>query len=106
MRLAAFLASAAMPVDAALGAALFAQSQRAEVMGDRNLPVALRLAAAHHALGFLAAEVAAGTRLPVPVEVAKAAAGPVDFPNAGFEDLAGGQPTGWVQAIYGGGRPR
>jgi putative membrane-bound dehydrogenase-like protein len=102
VRLAAFLAAAAMPASDELGAALFAQSQRSEVIADRYLPTALRIAAARHSAGFLAAELASAVKLPVvggdgaPENAANLLA------NPGFEDGQIDQPTAWTRTTYGG----
>ncbi len=100
VRLAAFLAAADQPADAALGAALAAQARRPEVLGDKYLPNALAIAAAHHAAGFLAAELKSGVTLPLADD--DGTGGTNLAPSRGFEDLADGKPLGWAPCTYGG----
>jgi putative membrane-bound dehydrogenase-like protein len=100
VRLAAFLAVAALPANDPLGAALFAQGQSGEVNGDRYLPTALQVGAAQHGAGYLAAAIKAGVKVPL-AETTEASAGGL-IANPGFEAATGDAPSGWERRTYNG----
>lgn len=102
VRLAAFLAAASLPADYALGERLYEQSRLPEVVGDKYLPLALRIAAARHAHGYLEAGIRAGAKLDAPAADALPAGAANLFPNPGFEQGAGDRPDGWVTHVWGG----
>jgi putative membrane-bound dehydrogenase-like protein len=102
VRLAALLAISTQPPSAAVGAALYAQAGSPEVVADRWLPLALRIAAAHHGAGYLDAELAAKAKLGL-VSGDGLPEGAVNLiANPGFEELKDGQPLGWTPHTYGG----
>ncbi len=102
VRLAALLAASSQPPSAAIGAALYALAGSPEVAGDRWLPLALRIAAAHHGLGYLDAELAAKARLGLASSEAMADGAVNLLANPGFEELRDGQPLAWTPRTYGG----
>lgn len=102
VRLAAFLAAAGMPARAEIGALLFAQSKAADVVADKYLPVAIRIAAAQHALGYLEAELKAGAKLASPLTETPVVNTANLLPNPDFEKGGEGKPAGWGTRIWNG----
>ena len=102
VRLAAFLAAANLPANDEIGAMLFEQTKKPEVTGDKYLPMAIKIAASHHAKGFLDAEIKAGAKLTAPADEALPAGTVNLFPNPDFEKAENGKPVGWESHIWGG----
>jgi putative membrane-bound dehydrogenase-like protein len=100
VRLAAFLAVSLLPPSESLGAQLFEQSHDPVTLLDPYLPLALRIAAAQHGQGFLAAQRRAGTVVPVGGDDRSVQTNIA--PNPGFEELEGANPKDWAPATYGG----
>ena len=99
VRLAAALAASRLPASDAIGKALFAAMRRTEVAEDRYLPEAMLIAAAHHGLGYLYAELDGGVALPSGEAAGEPAS---ELANGGFEDISGEAPRGWIRTTFAG----
>ncbi len=100
VRLAAILAAAKMPPSDQIGAQLFAQIHEPETVADKYLPTAIKIAAAHHAQGFLAAEIKSGTKFQTHSGEDSALDAANLAPNPGFEKVTDGKPEGWASHVY------
>ena len=100
VRLAAFLATARVPSSEQVGAVLFEQSGRPEVLADKYLPAAIKIAAAHHAKGFLAAEIKAAVKVGGQAADDSRPDAPNLAANPGFETALNHQPEGWTPHTY------
>ncbi len=99
VKLAALLAASEMPASPEMGAKIYEISSAPDFAKDKYLPVALTMAAAPHAQGFLGAAIKADTS--VAAEPAKVEAVNL-LKNPSFETLEGDQPAPWFVRTYSG----
>lgn len=98
VQLGALLALAELPANENAGKAVAVLARDPSVAKDRNLSVALTMAAAKHSIGYLATALAEATPIAADSQAAMTSTNLVT--NPGFEKLLGSAPLDWSPANY------